>query len=238
MSSSVRFRSVARTDTGLVRSHNEDNLVDRPDIGLWAVADGMGGHAGGDQASELIHDALAAAPPGADLEAALQEVRRRLEGVHGELRGGRRGSSGSTVIVLLAHGDQFVCGWAGDSRLYRFRAGQLEVLSHDHSLVQELVDSGTLTPEAAHKHPLRNRITRAVGMADRLQLEVLRGKLRPGDRYLLCSDGLHGVLTDRVISKFAALPDLGAAADGMIRAVLDAGAPDNIAIVLVAVERA
>lgn len=238
MSAPVRFRSVARTDTGLVRSHNEDSLVDRPDVGLWAVADGMGGHVGGEQASGLIRDALRSTEPEADLEVALAEVTKRLHTVHGELRTGGRASSGSTVIVLLARGEQFVCGWAGDSRLYRWRSGKLERLSHDHSLVQELVDSGTLTPEAAYRHPLKNRITRAVGMEERLRLDVARGQLRPGDRFLLCSDGLHGVLTDGLISKFVAVPDLDDAVDGMMQAVLKAGAPDNVAIVLVAVEAA
>ena len=140
------------------------------------------------------------------------------------------------MIVLLARDHEFACGWAGDSRLYRIRAGRLDQLSHDHSLVQELVDSGTLTKEAAHRHPLKNRITRAVGMEEALELDTARGEVRPGDRFLLCSDGLHGVLTDSVILKFAVLPDLDMAVDGMLRAVLQAGAPDNIAIVLVAAE--
>jgi serine/threonine-protein phosphatase Stp1 len=239
MSACCRFRSVARTDTGVVRDHNEDNLVDRPEVGLWAVADGMGGHAAGDRASGLIRGALEGVTIGDDLEASLEEACRQLDRVHGELQDGSgRSTSGSTVVVLLTRGDRFVCGWAGDSRLYRSRGGRLEVLSHDHSLVQELVDSGTLTAEAARRHPLRNRITRAVGVDRGLVLEVVRGDVRPGDRYLLCSDGLHGVLSDPVLQKYMAMPDLTQAVDGMIAAVIQAGAPDNVTVVLIAAEAA
>lgn len=237
MSAGCRFRSVSRTETGLVRDHNEDNLVDRPDVGLWAVADGMGGHAAGDRASGLIRGALEGVMPGDDLDAAIEQARSRLETVHRQLQGDRP-ASGSTVVLLLARDDRFVAGWAGDSRLYRSRAGALQVLSHDHSLVQELVDSGTLTPEAARRHPLRNRITRAVGVDRGLELETVRGDVRPGDRFLLCSDGVHGVLSDQVIGRFVTLPDPAAAVDGMVAAVMQAGAPDNLAIVLVVAEAA
>lgn len=237
MSAALRFRSVARTDTGSVRDHNEDNLVDRPEVGLWAVADGMGGHAAGDKASGLIRRALEGVTPDDDLEASLEAACLQLDRVHGELQGNRP-ASGSTVVVFIARGDRFVCGWAGDSRLYRSREGRLEVLSHDHSLVQELVDSGTLTAEAARRHPLRNRITRAVGVDRGLTLEVVRGDVRPGDRYLLCSDGLHGVLSDAVLQKYVVLPDLKQAVDGLIAATIQAGAPDNVTVVLIAADAA
>jgi serine/threonine-protein phosphatase Stp1 len=124
----------------------------------------------------------------------------------------------------------------GDTRLYRLRGGRLERLTRDHSLVEELVASGTLAPEAAWQHPLANRITRAVGMGDRLELDVTRGVLAPGERYLLASDGLHGTVSDAAMAELLALSDLASAADALIAAVLRAGAPDNVTVILVAVD--
>ena len=160
-----RYRSVARTDVGLVRARNEDALVDRPDDGLWAVVDGMGGHVGGARASGLIRDALAQLATPLDADACLAAVRARIEDVHAQLYADTAaGRGGSTVVVLLAAGGRFTCLWAGDSRLQRWRAGRLERLSRDHSLLEELVPSGTVPAEQAHRHPLANRITRAVGI--------------------------------------------------------------------------
>jgi serine/threonine protein phosphatase PrpC len=233
-----RYRSVARTDVGLVRARNEDGLVDRPDDGLWAVVDGMGGHAGGARASGLIRDALAQLAVLPNPDAWLAAVRARIEDVHAKLHAEAAGGrAGSTVVVLLALGGRFACIWAGDSRLQRLRAGRLERLSRDHSLVEELVASGTVPPEHAHRHPLANRITRAVGIGQRLELDVIEGSFAPGDRYLLSSDGLHGVVREARIAELLATPDLDVAADRLIAAVREAGAPDNVTIVLVAVDR-
>jgi serine/threonine-protein phosphatase Stp1 len=235
-----RYRSVARTNAGLIRELNEDSLVDRPDAGLWAVADGMGGLHRGDRASGLIREALERLAPAADLDGYVAAVRDGLAAVDARLRADEAvsGTSGSAVVALLAAGGRFACVWAGDSRLYRWRAGRLERLTRDHSLVQDLVASGTLSDEDAHGHPLANRITRAVGVGARLELDVARGVLAPGDRYLLSSDGLHGVVTDAAIAELMQSPDLDAAADGLIAAVLRAGAPDNVSVVLVSVEPA
>jgi len=233
------WRSEARTHVGQVRTHNEDDLVDRPAAGLWAVADGMGGHAHGDHASGLIREALESLEPAANLEAYLEAVCSRLVAVDARLRAeSGSGKAGSTIVALVAVDDRFACAWAGDSRLYRWRDGRLERLTQDHSLVQELVTSGTLTPEAAHRHPLSNRITRAVGIGGGLELEAATGELAVGDRYLLASDGLHGVVTDAVIARQIGRADLAAAADGLIEAAMQAGAPDNVTVVLVEVDHA
>jgi serine/threonine protein phosphatase Stp1 len=230
---------VARTDTGLRRELNEDSVVDCPDAGLWAVADGMGGLHHGERASGMIRETLEGLAPAADLDAYVAAVRDRIASVDARLRDeAGSGTSGSAVVALLAADGRFACAWAGDSRLYRWRAGRLERLTRDHSLVQDLVASGTLSDEDAHGHPLANRITRAVGVGARLELDVARGVLAPGDRYLLSSDGLHGVVTDAAIAELMQSPDLDAAADGLIAAVLRAGAPDNVSVVLVAVEPA
>jgi protein phosphatase/serine/threonine-protein phosphatase Stp1 len=207
---------------------------------MWAVADGMGGHRGGDRASGLIREALEEleegqvdGSPAADQYLAV--VRACLQGIHVQLRA-TAGAGGSTALVLVAADDRFACTWVGDSRLYRWRGGRLERMTRDHSLIEELVASGTLTPEAARHHPLANRITRAVGMGDRLELDVTRGVLTPGERYLLSSDGLHGLVTDAAIADLMAVPDLATAADDLIAAALRAGAPDNVTVILVAVD--
>jgi serine/threonine protein phosphatase Stp1 len=237
---SPRWRSVARTDTGLVRGHNEDSFVDRPAAGVWAVADGMGGHSRGEVASGRIREALEGLEHGGDLEAGVAAARGALLAVHQGLRaegadGGR--AAGSTVVALLAAGDRFACCWAGDSRLYRLREGRLERLTRDHSLVEDLVASGVLAPAAARTHPLAHRITRAVGAVEGpLELDVATGALAAGDLFLLCSDGLHGVLPDAAIAlPLRAFADLGRAADVLVEATRRAGAPDNVTVVLVAV---
>lgn len=232
-----RYRSVARTDPGLVRAGNEDAFVDRPADGLWAVADGMGGHAGGERASGLLRTALAEVATDPDLHAGLANARQCVEGVHARLLADTTlGRAGSTIVLLLAAGGRFACAWAGDSRLQRWRAGRLERLTRDHSLIEELLASGTVTAEMAHRHPLANRITRAVGIGGRLELEAIRGSCLPGDRYLLSSDGLHGVVGEALVSELMAAPDLDVAADQLMAAVRRAGAPDNVTIILVAVD--
>jgi serine/threonine protein phosphatase PrpC len=224
-----RLRSASRTHTGRVRAHNEDSLVDRPGAGLWAVADGMGGHSKGDLASGRIREALEQIEPPGELEAYVALVRERLEAVHRGLMGeARSGTCGSTVAALLARGGRCACVWAGDSRVYRLRAGRLERLTRDHSLVEELVAIGAVKPEDARSHPLANRITRA----------DVESRLAPGDRYLVSTDGVHGVLPHDVLATLLALPSLEAAADSVVAAVLNAGAPDNLTLVLVAAEHA
>ena len=142
----------------------------------------------------------------------------------------------STVAVLVAYDRHYAVLWAGDSRVYRLRAGTLERLTHDHSLVQELVDEGSISPAEAESHPMRNRITRAVGLPDPLELDRAQGELAGGDLFLLCTDGLTGLVdeatTQRLLGTDAA--DLGAAP--LIQAALDAGGTDNVTVVLVQAE--
>jgi serine/threonine protein phosphatase PrpC len=234
-----RLRSAGRTHTGRVRAHNEDNLVDRPEAGLWAVADGMGGHTRGDLASGRIREALEQIQPPGELEAYLALVRERIEAVHrGLMVEAKHGTCGSTIAALLVRGGRCACLWAGDSRVYRLRAGRLERLTRDHSLVEELVAIGAVAPEDARSHPLANRITRAVGVGDRIELADVESRLAPGDRYLISTDGVHGVLAPEVLANLVALPSLDAAADALTAAVLNAGAPDNLTLVLVAAEHA
>jgi len=235
-----RFRSCAATHVGTVRTHNEDNFVNRPDLGIWAVADGAGGHQAGEVASQMVTEALAEVPSGLGAAELLAEVRLRIVQAHDAIRAeaARRGAHAilaTTVVALLAHRDYFACLWAGDSRAYLLRGGELSLMSHDHSLVQELVDAGALTQEEALTHPRSNVITRAVG-ADfgSLDLDKKTDRLRPGDRFLLCSDGLSKILPEGEIARLLAAPD-GSPAENLITAALDRRADDNITAVTVEV---
>ena len=235
-----RYRSVARTDRGLVRPRNEDSVVNRPNVGIWAVADGMGGHNRGDRASMILQEELTRLQPEpaasqVDADAVREGITAAHERVRSELGG--TGMSGTTVVALALRGDRFTCLWAGDSRLYRCAGGGVELLTTDHSVVQELVDAGAITPEAAVRHPLRNRITRAVGVEPTLELQARHGEVRSGERFLLCSDGLHGLVDAPALGRLAAIENLDEAADALVEAALDAGGRDNISLVLVAADR-
>ena len=231
-------RSAARTHVGTVRRRNEDAVLERPEIGLWAVADGAGGHERGDYASSLIITALRevnAALSGFEL---IEEVKRRLGDVNHELRVraaamGPNALIGSTVAVLLVADGHSRCLWAGDSRLYRMRGTELRQLSHDQSHVQDLVDRGEIAPERAAAHPLSNIVTNLVGGFDQLLLEERRDRLEPGDILLLCSDGLNGALGDTEVAGILTAWPVASAADRLIDRALAHGARDNVSVVVV-----
>jgi serine/threonine protein phosphatase PrpC len=225
---------VARTDVGCRRKLNEDAVLCAPGIDLWAVADGMGGHEAGEVASAMIVERLGHAGRAQDLMARTHEARQAVQAVNAELMlmGGER-TIGSTVVLLTADERAFSCLWAGDSRAYLARAGALRQLTRDHSLVQELVDAGELSPEDAAAHPNANVIRRAVGAAPRLDLDFVHGDLAGGDTFLLASDGLTRLVNDEEILAGLADPDLAHAADAFIETSLARGAPDNVSIVLI-----
>ena len=239
-----RFISHALTHIGLVRQRNEDAFLDRPElgpgIGLWAVADGMGGHEAGDFASASIVTALGAIEPLSDLGDVVEAAAAELEAVDDALRAraaklGPAAVIASTVVVLLANADEYACLWAGDSRLYRWRADALQQLTVDHSKVQEMVDAGLLRPEDMAGHPLSHIVTRSIG-GGHLEFGMLREALQPGDRFLLCSDGLTNMVADTEIAQ-----ELGTAApveatQRLIDLVLARGAIDNVTIVIVTTE--
>lgn len=228
--------SAAVTHPGAVRTRNEDSFVDRPDLGLWAVADGAGGHGAGDYASNAVREALDSIPPGLSAAEMLAQLRLRLAAVNGALReaAARRGPGrviASTVVALLARGDHFACLWAGDSRAYLLRGGALQRLSKDHSLVQELLDQGAIGEAEAEDHPQGNVITRAVGAAPTLELDKVTGRVVPGDRFLLCSDGLIRVVREAEIAEALAAGD---AAESLVRLAVERGARDNVTVVTLA----
>lgn len=227
------------THAGAVRPHNEDAVVCRADVGVWAVADGAGGHQAGEVASAMIAATLGAIPAALSAEEALSQVRLRLAAVHDALRGkaARELRDGaliaSTVVVLLIRDGHFACVWAGDSRAYLLRGGALCAITRDHSLTQELVDAGALTAAEAERHPQANVITRAVGACeDSLNLDKVTGAVLPGDRFLLCSDGLCKTLDDSTIASLTASAD---PAEQLIAASLAANVRDNVSAVVIEV---
>jgi serine/threonine-protein phosphatase Stp1 len=236
--SAGRFRSAAASHEGAVRRRNEDAYVNRPDLGLWAVADGAGGHQAGDVAARLATDALRAVPSGLDAPRLLAEVRLRLADAHEALRAeaARRGPDAmlvTTIVVLLAREDHYACLWAGDSRAYLLRGGEFSQITHDHSLVQELLDAGAISSAEAAGHPRANVITRALGAEGELALDKITDRLCAGDRFLLCSDGLFKTLADHTLAEL-----LGAgeeAADRLLSAALERQANDNVTVVTVEV---
>lgn len=238
----IRWISAAATDVGSKRRINEDALLERPDAGLWVVADGMGGHAAGDVASHAVIHPLSMMERPEALSAFVDAVEDSLVSVNQQLRdyalqelGGR--TVGSTVVSLLLSARTGVCLWAGDSRLYRLRNGQLSRLSRDHSAVQEMVDAGALSQAEADRHPKSNVITRAVGGSERLFVDAAVFAPEPGDTYLLCSDGLYNEVAEDVIRRKMAI-----APDEAVRQLLDEalhnGGRDNVSIIIVRLEEA
>ena len=233
-----RFRSWAVTHVGAIRKHNEDAYVDRPDLGIWAVADGAGGHAAGEVASGMIADALQAIPSGLSAAELLSRVRLAIEQTHAALRdeAARRGPDvmvASTVVVMLAHGNYFACLWAGDLRAYLLRGGVLRQITRDHSLVQELLEAGAIGPDEVTNHPRGNVITRAVGAElDAFALDKVSDRLVPGDRFLLCSDGLCKTLPDDELATLLGAIN-GAPPQALVDAALAANVADNVTAVAV-----
>ena len=235
----MRFECASRTHVGLRRKINEDSLFADPERGLWAVADGMGGHEAGEVASAMVVDALRCLPSTADVDQLANEASRALSQVNRELielakssERGPRGTIGTTVVGLAIADGAFRCFWMGDSRAYRLRDGQIERVSHDHSLVQNLIDAGMLSPEDAETHENANLITRAVGASEQVDVEIVGGDAKPGDQFLLASDGLTRVVRDEEIVAELEKSAPAQAADNLIETVLARGAPDNVSIVI------
>jgi serine/threonine protein phosphatase PrpC len=231
----IRLQSAVRSHVGHVRALNEDACLVRADLGIWAVADGMGGHECGDYASSLIIGELGRVRRPSSARELLQSVDETLARCNETLleRAQDGELSGSTIVALLVFEQNFAAIWAGDSRLYRLRGGGLERLTHDHSYVQELVERGELMPEQARHHPLANRITRAIGADRELHLDVVDGRLEQDDLFLLCSDGLTGMVDEAAIAAILAETEPEIAAERLIEAALAAGGSDNVSVIVV-----
>ncbi|AFL74251.1 PP2C family protein-serine/threonine phosphatase [Thiocystis violascens] len=231
-----RWISGGATDTGKTRKINQDAYLDRPDLGLWAVADGMGGHRDGGMASRLLVDRLGQLAHPQLLGAAAETVSRIIEDTNRHLvdEAARQGGEiiGSTIVAVMAVGDHCAILWAGDSRAYRLRKGDLTQLTLDHTQVQEMVEQGLLTRAQADLHPLSNVLVRAVGGDVELKVDRRVEALLDGDRYLLCSDGLLKEVTEDRIARMLDQPDPRETAQSLVQAACDAGGRDNVTVVV------
>jgi serine/threonine protein phosphatase PrpC len=239
--SALGFSSAGRTDVGPCREVNEDAFLIReelaPGVGLWAVADGMGGHQAGDVASKMVVDTLAELEPPVGGHEFLLEVEGALQGANaamlylaGEI--GPKAVVGSTVVALLAFGGHYACLWAGDSRAYLLRDGRLTQLTRDDSVVQTLLDGGLISQAQARVHRQANVLTRALGARTELQLSLSEGPMQPGDVYLLCTDGLSNMLDEADLIRALGEPD--GAAEVLVAQALERGATDNLTALVVA----
>jgi protein phosphatase len=224
------------THPGTVRERNEDSCLVRTDLGLWAVADGMGGHEAGDLASRMLVQSLdAIEQPTAALDL-LEQCEIRIFSANQQIMDLSRARSGAiigtTVAVLLIRDEHYACVWAGDSRVYLIRTGGMRQLSRDHTEVEELVAGGTLSDEDAKNWP-NNVITRAVGVAEDLELEVVTGPVDAGDTFVICSDGLTKHLSDEEILQHVTDRNARAACGEMLALALERGGLDNVTIVVV-----
>lgn len=234
----IRWASCAATNVGTVRAVNEDAVLDKPELGLWAVADGMGGHEAGNVASQMIIEALGELDKPGVLNDFIDRIENRIIDVNERLLeyseimlDGR--VSGSTVVALVIYGYAGVCLWMGDSRLYQYRGNRLQQISHDHSQVSELLQAGAITVEEARHHPESNVITRAVGTNDVPYLDVDVFDVQLGDVFLLCSDGLYNALDEDSIAACLECAEPEQIVTQLIDSALAHGAADNVSVVAI-----
>jgi protein phosphatase len=232
----MRWVSGGVTDSGRVRDVNQDAYLDRPDLGLWAVADGMGGHRDGGVASRLVVEGLGRMAHPKLLGAAVDSIRKILQAVNRRLVADAAAVDdviGSTVVALVAVGDHCAILWVGDSRAYRLRQGELVQLTLDHTHVQQLVAQDILTPEQAERHPMSNVLVRAVGGDAELEVDCRVEALREGDRFLLCSDGLIKELRSGEIARILSGGEPADVARRLVESACKAGGRDNVTAVVV-----
>lgn len=234
----IKWNTSADTNVGMVRTVNEDSIMSKPEVGLWAVADGMGGYEAGDVASNMIVSSLADIEKHDHLDMFINNIEDKIIDANNRIleyadimHDGRM--LGSTLVSLLIKGQVGVCLWAGDSRLYLLRNNQLQQLSRDHSHVQELLDQGTITEEDAVNHPDGNVITRAVGTSEELYVDINAFNVQVGDTFLLCSDGLYNAVDEFYIEHQMKSYDTDNAVKQLVVRALENGAPDNVSIVIV-----
>ena len=228
--------SAFRTDVGKVRANNQDAPIVSEKLRLYGVADGMGGHKGGEVAStsardDLLRELEGKTPSVAALSGAIEEVNRQI--YHQQEHDDALTGMGTTLSVLWMSDNFVYIGHVGDSRVYLLRDGEFKQMTLDHSLVEQLVREGVLTEEEAQNHPMRNIITRAIGTDESVEVDVVVAERRKGDLWLACSDGLHGLVDDRQMRDALRQYAPEKAADVLLKAALDAGGRDNVTLVIV-----
>ncbi len=231
--------SYADSHPGHKRSHNEDCYEANPEIALWLVADGVGGHANGEVASAIVRDTLTSdLHKGGGLVDAINHAHAVILG---EIESGPANNMGSTVVALRTEGERYEIAWVGDSRAYLFDDGALKQLTRDHNPVSEMLARGILTEEQAANHPERNVLSQSLGVSSELKVKPdrIRGEFHPGQQFLLCSDGLTDELSDREICTLLAQHESPAEqVAALIAAALEAGGRDNVTVVVVGDKRA
>jgi serine/threonine protein phosphatase PrpC len=232
------FKSSAISHVGMVRKLNEDAFAERTDIGVWAVADGMGGHAAGEVASKAVTDAILALQPASTFDEMHAAVRQCLKDTNRQLLDQADSYQdqrvpGSTVVVLIIFGGQGAVVWVGDSRIYRYSDHQLLQLTRDHSHVQTLVDQGLIKAEDAESHAMANVITRAIGIVEPVEIDSRVMKVQAGDQFLLCSDGLSRMVSDTEIESLMNNKNKEEITQSLLHTALVRGASDNVTIICV-----
>lgn len=248
----MRIVSCGMTDVGLKRGHNEDNYLINEELNLFVVADGMGGHAGGEYASaiavntvEEIVDSLKSEPSDTEATDPVESMRQRLS--HAIRLAGRRiyekakeqpeyHGMGTTAVVLLVDSSNAYVAHVGDSRLYMMREGKIEQVTEDHSLIAEKIRHGLLTPEEARNHRMRNVITRSLGYQEDVEVDLQVKAVRKGDQFLLCSDGLSSHVAPDELLETLGKHGPQEAARHLISLACERGGEDNITTVIARVE--
>lgn len=229
------MKSIVRTDVGRVRKQNEDSVYAADAQRLFAVADGMGGHRAGEVASamavEALHMRLQSRQPD------LRLMRQAFEEANGQIAAASAGEErlqgmGTTMTALWQTERSVLIAHVGDSRVYLLRGSRLRQVTDDHSVVAELLRCGLITPQEARRHPYRNVITRSLGSAPTVEVDLLEREREPGDLWLLCTDGLSNMLTDREMEALLGSLPPQKAADALMQKALDAGGTDNITFIL------
>lgn len=243
MLTDIALKSFGQSHVGAVRKINEDSLLEYPEQNIWVVADGMGGHAAGDVASQMLIDTINMyinehAYHGITLnvlkQAILSANAKIMAYSHSQLAGK---TAGSTIVLLWIEGHTAHWLWAGDSRGYRFYHHDLKQVTRDHSHVNELIDQGVLSVDEAEQHPMGNVITRAIGVVEDIDVEHISHPIVEGEMLLLCSDGLTGELSDARIAEQLQQHNVINAGSSLMHAALGKGAKDNVTLILVSVSK-
>jgi len=236
----IQWTSASRSHPGLVREINEDACLEQPECGLWAVADGMGGHALGEFASRLAIRSLMDLPAPQNLEQYVDHAQERLKSANRRLRSEATLRDvpiiGTTIVALLVSGRQGACLWAGDSRIYLCRAGRLRQLTRDHSQIEAVRSRRQQNSDDTLQRPPANVITRALGAEDTLEIDRASVEIVDGDVFLLCSDGLSNEVSELAIEQALLPGNCQQASESLLDLALKRGGHDNITAVVVRAE--